>query len=259
MKKLIASVILFIAVTFCSAQEISIASYNMMRLGYGTKDYATLASVVDDFDLVGAIEVMRPAGMESVLQKLPESWSYVISDRAVGTLSYREYYGFFYNDRIEVIRILGFYPNTGFIRPPFGVQFRVKETGFVFNLVIAHIIYGDNVSQRIAEIIHLGNVYTYFEMLTGDQSKTIIAGDFNEETLSDFSPLTSLGLSEMTSVGKTTLGQRAPANDYDHIFVSALLVSRIVKSDVWYWTTDWSTRKTVSDHFPVYCILEVGQ
>ncbi len=260
MKKLMSIAILFIAVVFCSAQEISIASYNMMRLGYGTKDYVALASVVDDFDVVGAIEVMRQTGMEKTLQQLPENWSYVIADYPVGDKSYKEYYGFFYNVKIEVVRVLGYYPDAenAFMRPPFAVQFRVKETGFIFNLVLAHIVYGDSSKVRIAEIQNLGKVYQYFEMLTGDQSRTIIAGDFNEESISNFRSLIDMGVSEMTSVGKTTLGLRSSVNDYDHIFVSSLLVYRIVKSDVWYWTTDWSTRKTVSDHFPVYCILNVG-
>lgn len=257
MKKLIASLTLFIAVAICSAQEVSIASYNMYRLGHGTKDYALLASVVDDFDLVGAIEVMNEKGMIEVTARLPEGWTYAISPYAVGTKAYKEYFGFFYNSStVGLVRHLGYYQGEGFMRPPYGIQF--ISNGFSFNLVIAHIVFGDNKSDRIAEIMNLGKVYAYFEGMTDNRGMTIIAGDFNEESIKNFSRLLDIGVSEMTSVGKTTFGKTELGNDYDHIFISSILVPRIVKSDVWYWTTDWSTRKTVSDHFPVYCIMKTN-
>lgn len=261
MKRLVASVIMFFAVTVAFADSIRIASYNMMRLGNGTKDYATLALVVDDFNIVGAIEVMKPKGMEAVKKLLPEGWSYVISEYPVGDKSYKEYYGFFFDDKVEVVRVLGFYPDeeNSFMRPPFAVQFRVKSTGFVFNVALSHIIYGDSPKVRIAEILNLGKVYSYFEAMTESRGITIIAGDFNEESLAPFKALLDLGMAELGTVKKSTLGSRGAANDYDHMFASTTLLPRITESDVYYWTVDWSTRKTVSDHFPVYCVLEVDQ
>jgi len=258
MKRFVASVVMFFAIALAFAEDIRIASYNMMRLGNGTKDYTTLASVVDDFDVVGAIEVMNPKGMALLAEKLPANWSYVVADHAVGDKSYKEYYGFFYDDKVEVVQVLGYYSDerNAFMRPPFAVQFRVKSTGFVFNLVIAHIIYGDSPKVRLAEINHLGEVYSYFEGLTGNQGITLIAGDFNEESLAAFKSLINFGMSELGTVKKSTLGKTGAANDYDHMFASKNLIPMIVESDVYYWTSDWSTRKTVSDHFPVYCVLE---
>lgn len=260
MKRLIASVVLFFAVAMAWSDDLRIASYNMMRLGNGTKDYTMLASVVDDFDVVGAIEVMNKRGMDLVRDKLPAGWSHVVSDVSVGDKSYKEFFGFFYNDKVEVVSVLGFYPDeeNAFMRPPFGVQFRVKETGFTFNLVLAHIVYGDNPKVRLAEINHLGKAYEYFERLTANLGMTIIAGDFNMESLSAFKSLVDLGVVELGTVKKSTLGKTGAANDYDHMFASKALIPRVKESDVYYWTVDWSTRKTVSDHFPVYCVISVS-
>jgi len=250
-----AMVLLSIAVF---AQSLSVASYNMLRLGDGTKDYQTLAKVISHFDVCGAIEVMNKDGMDKTLAVLPPNWKYTISDSAVGEKTYREFYGFFYDDSVELVKTLGFYPDTGkkFARPPYGVQFRVKSTGFTFNLVIVHIVYGDTRAGRLTEISHMGEAYQYFEQLSGNTGSTIIAGDFNEESMKSFSSLNTAGTSDAEPVKNTTIGAKGAANDYDHCFVSSALKARVKTADVYYWTSDWNTRKTVSDHFPVFVILD---
>lgn len=235
---------------------ISVASYNMLRLGANKKDYVTLAAVIKNFDVVGAIEVMKEDGMKAVMPNLP-GWSYAISEHSVGTKIYKEFYGFFYNDRIELVKLLGFYPGEGFMRAPYGAQFKVKDSDFTFNLIIAHIVFGDSAKDRIAEINNLGKVYEYFESITGNKQITMIAGDFNFENIAEFDELIDMGSTEISPVKKSTLGEKGPVSDYDHMFVSNNLKQYIVESDVLYWTDDWQgTRKTVSDHFPVYVKLK---
>lgn len=256
--KRVITIIFLFSLSFCFAQELLVASYNMMRLGHGTKDYPTIASVVDDFDIVGAIEVMTPEGMERVKEYLPSTWSYVVSEKAVGLKAYKEYFGFFYNtDTVEIVKVLGFYPNIQkeFMRPPFAVQIKAKKGSAIFSIALAHIIYGDKSADRVREVSALNKVYTYFDNATGKTGSIIIAGDFNLESMKNFSALKALGVSELTSVKKTTLGQKSLSNDYDHIFIGKTLASKIIEADVYYWTSNWDTRKTVSDHFPVYCII----
>ena len=236
-------------------QEVSVASYNMLRLGHNNgKDYKTLASVINNFDLVGAIEVMNQKGMDLTVAELGSNWSYIISERSVGSSSYKEFFGFFYNDRIELIKTLGFYVGDArFERPPYGARFKVKDSDFEFNLIIAHTVFGDSVAERIAETNNFGLVYAYFESLTGNQHSTIIAGDFNLETIAEFNELIDMGVSEIATVGKSTIGVNGPVSDYDHMFISEQLREKIIESNVLYWTSDWiTTKKTVSDHFPVY-------
>lgn len=236
-------------------QEISVASYNMLRLGYNNgKNYKMLANVINNFDLVGAIEVMNQKGMELTLQELGPNWSYIISEKSVGSSSYKEFFGFFYNNKIELVKVLGFYEGEAkFERPPYGARFRVKNSDFEFNLIIVHTVFGNSILERITETNNFGLVYTYFESLTGNQHSTIIAGDFNLENISEFDELIDMGVSEITSVKKSTIGVNGPVSDYDHIFISEQLKEKVIESDVLYWTSDWiTTKKTVSDHFPVY-------
>jgi endonuclease/exonuclease/phosphatase family metal-dependent hydrolase len=240
-----------------ASQEIRIASYNMDRLGEGKKDYVTLARVIANFDVVAALEVMNEAGMERVHRSLGKAWTYAIGEKSSGSKAYREYAGFFWDDKVELVKLLGAYPaRKEFFRAPLGARFRVKASGFTFTLVACHIVYGKSAKARDLEINRLGKVYRYFEGLTGNAGTTIIAGDFNEERMADFASLVDLGDEDVLPVKGTTLGMRGPGKGYDHLFVSARLKPRVTKADVFYWTDDFAgTRRTVSDHFPVYCVM----
>jgi deoxyribonuclease-1-like protein len=254
------AVVLFLSCLALQAQELRVASYNMERLGQNRKDYAALARVVSRFDLVAAEEVMNPAGMARLMEKLGEGWSDFMSPEGEGSRRYQEHYGFFYNESVELVTVLGEFPGRTFFRPPFGARFRVKATGFSFTLVACHVIYGRDEAARAAEISHLGEVYRWFEEKTGGRGSTVIAGDFNDERASDFSSLSSLGDRDVLPGTGTTIGKHGPDHDYDHIFVPPGLLSRVKAADVDYWTTDYSrSRRLVSDHFPVYAVLTVAQ
>lgn len=221
-------IVLFLSATSAWSLDLKVASHNMERLGQNHKDYPALAKVVSSFDVVAAEEVMNKRGMGRVAEQLPAGWSYLISRTSEGSKHYREYYGFFYDSRVEVVKVLGEYPNTHqFFRPPYGVRFRVKATGF--------------------------------ESQTGNSGSTIIAGDFNEESLGDFSSLIDLGEHEVIPVKGSTTGKRGPDHGYDHMFVGPAIAPLVQSADVDYWTSEfkWS-RKNVSDHFPVYMVLKIA-
>jgi len=244
-----------------NAQELRVASYNMERLGQGHKDYAALAAVIARYDVVAAEEVMNAKGPSDVMARLGRGWSDFVSAPGEGSKGYQEHFGFFYDDKIELSRDLGEYPAPReFFRPPYAVQFRVKSTGFTFNLVACHIVYGRSEKERVAEISHLEEVFAYFDGLTENKGLTIIAGDFNEDKSAAFASLTENGNRDAIPPEGTTMGARGPAHFYDHIFIPRNLLSRIEKGDVDYWTSDFAgSRANESDHFPVYVILDVKE
>ena len=244
------------------AQELRIASYNMERLGQDRKDYGALARVVAGFDLVAAEEVMNGQGMASILALLGPGWSDAMSDTGEGSSRYQEHFGFFYSSsRVALVQKLGEFPRVSeFFRPPFGAQFRSRDSGLLFNLVACHIVYGKSERRRVAEISHLGEVYRYFEGMTGNHAVTMIVGDFNEERSETFGSLAALDDREVIPPQATTIGPRGPAHAYDHMFLPPGLLPLEVRAGVDYWTTDYGrVRKLVSDHFPVYVVLRTGK
>ncbi len=244
-----------------SAQILRVASYNLDGLGDQRKDYLTLAKVINNFDVVVAEDVMSAGGLEKVLSLLADGWEAAVSEKDQRSAKSKELFGFFYNDRVELYKLLGAYQGVGqFSRPPFGANFKVKGSPFSFNLVACHIDSENGERARAAEIDRLGDVYRYFEKLTGNRGMTIMAGDFGEDRIPSFRSLLALGGQQVLPRKATTMGKNGLDRDYDHIFVSPALRPRIAKADVLYWTNDFEgTRDTVSNHFPVYLVLKAGR
>lgn len=252
--------VLLVIPAFLPAQVLRIASYNVDGLGDQHKDYVTLAKVINNFDVVAAEDVMSAGGLEKVLTALADGWEAAISEKDRQSARSQEFFGFFYNDRVELYKLLGAYPGEGlFSRPPYGANFRVKGSPFSFNLIACHIDSEKGAQARKAEIDRLGEVYTFFEKMTGNRGITIMAGDFAEECIPSFRSLIALGGQQVVPSKATTLGKNGPDREYDHIFVSPALRPRVAGADVLYWTRDFEgTRSTVSTHFPVYLVLKAG-
>jgi len=246
---------------FLSAQVVRIASYNVAGLGGPRKDYMTLAKVINNFDVVAAEDVKSAGGLEKVLSLLADGWEAAISDNEQESAKYSEFFGFFYNERVQLYRMLGPYPGDAlFSRPPYGANFKVKGTSFSFNLIACHIDSSKGARAREAEIDRLGAVYKYFEKLTGNHGITIMAGDFGEERMRAFHALTDEGGEQVLPLKATAMESSGVERNDDHIFVSPGLRPRVEKADVLYWTRDWGgSRSTVSDHFPVYLVLKAGR
>lgn len=199
--------------------------------------------------------------MSDVLERLGPGWSDAMSDVGEGSRRYQEYFGFFFDAKVALVKKLGEFSRSGeFFRPPYGAQFKAVDSELLFNLVACHIIYGKSEGERLAEIRHLGEVYQYFEGLTGNRGITVIVGDFNEDKSEAFQSLAALQDQEVIPQQATTMGARGPAHAYDHMFLPPGLRSMEVSAGVDYWTTDYAgSRKMVSDHFPVYLVLKTGR
>ena len=147
MKKLAILILLLVSASLFAA-NIKVATFNMDRLGEGQKNYSMLSKIIQNFDLVGCIEIMTPGSMASIAKLLPSNWKYFISEEPVGSINNKEYCGYFWNnDKIQIIRPLGYYDNSydEFIRPPYAAVFQSGK--FDFTLVLDQIVFSTNDSK----------------------------------------------------------------------------------------------------------------
>ncbi len=150
-----------------SGQRVRIAEMNMRSLGAPQRLYTTFSATVAGFDLVAA-EGLRDAGvMEKVLSGMDDGWEAAVSRSG--------YFGFIYNDRIQMVKDLGSYRGKGeFLRTPYAAQFRLVGTRFAMNLVLCHIETNNDPKLRMAEMARLADVYHYYENLTGNRGITLL-------------------------------------------------------------------------------------
>ena len=148
-------------------QRVRIGNMSMSSLGGPQRLYTIVSAAVARFDLVAA-EGLRDVGiMEKVLSGMDEGWEAAVSRRG--------YFGFIYNDRIEMVKDLGIYPGRDeFVHTPYAAQFRLAGTRFSMNLVLCHVETGKDGKPNPAEISHLADVYRYFEKLTGHRGITLL-------------------------------------------------------------------------------------
>ena len=107
-----------------SGQRVRIADMSMSSLGAPQRLYSTFSAAVARFDVVAA-EGLRDAGiMEKVLAGMDDDWEAAVSRSG--------YFGFIYNDRIQMVKDLGTYPGKGeFLHTPYAAQFRLAGTRFL--------------------------------------------------------------------------------------------------------------------------------
>ena len=162
------------AVRLLPGQRVRIGDMSMSSLGAPQRLYLTFQTAVARFDVTAA-EGLRDAGiMEKVLAGMDDSWEAAVSRSG--------YFGFIYNDRIQMVQDLGTYPEKGeFLHTPYAAQFRRAGTRFLVNLVLCHIEVDKDRSSRAAAIDRLARVHRYFESLTGNRGITLLlVGGLND-------------------------------------------------------------------------------
>ena len=240
-----------------------VATFNTLHLGWNNnKDFVKLASIINNFDLVALEEVMSEDGLVELTNNLnnvsDKNWNYHISDKKVGRSSYKEYYGFVYNENVEFLESEGFYPDTNDIyeRDPYAASFKVNNFDFTF--VTLHSIYGDSKSERQMEASHLDDVYVYYQNMNKNENDIFIGGDFNLSAVDQAFDLVNLDEIDfaLKPIKKTTVGLYNLASAYDNIWYSKY-TTEILETEVYDFTNnDYETiRKFVSDHLPVYMLL----
>ena len=247
------------------AENITIASFNVLRLGDNSKDYETTAKVISKFDLIGLEEVMNEKGLKKLKAKLESNtkikWDYIISEKPVGSKDYKEYYAFIYKkDKFQVATSLNVFEESNkdmFIREPFAAKF--KSNNFDFIYIICHSIFGDNEKNRILEASNYSKVYSYYSDIMPDEDDIIIAGDFNlpSNDMAFQSLIEHHNLSYIINPHwfKTTLSDRGLASSYDNIFINR---ERTLEYTGRYGVYNYTknnykiVRKWISDHLPIF-------
>ena len=266
MKRFILSISILISISFqLFPENITIASFNTLRLGNNVKDYRTLSKIVSKFDLIGLEEVMNEKGLKklrAVLNSTTKSeWEYIISEKAGGSKGYKEYYAFIYKkEKFQYVKSLQNFKEINqnmFIREPFAARF--KSNNFDFIYIICHSIFGETEKNRIIEASSYEKVYSYYSNLLPEEDDIIIAGDFNlpARDLAFQSLLNNNNLSYVIDPYwfKTTLSDKGLSSSYDNIFINKeKLLEYTGRYGVYNYTKKnyKVLRKWVSDHLPVF-------
>lgn len=243
-----------------------VVSWNLRRLGHGTKRMDLVARLLAGQDVAVLQEVMSPAGVRQLLAYLP-GWAAVVSPRAVGRAGYAEHYAVLYRrDRVSLLRSFTVAdPSDEFAREPFVVCLR--EGAFDFCLLTIHVVFGRTVGPRNAEVEALAPLVEQLMRATRERD-WIIAGDFNRPARADcWSPLAAHGWTMTTEARRvaTSLSARGYQNDYDHLLINPRytrewtrqadrldVVSRVCGGDF-----AWCVAH-VSDHAPIYAAFRLG-
>jgi len=222
---LIGTVALFIFV-FPSAtfgQRIRIADMSMGPLGASQRGYSVFSAAVARFDVVAADDLKNAGHMEKVLAGMDEGWEAAVSKDG--------FFGFLYNDRVQMVKELGTYPGKGeFVRTPYGAQFRLAGTRFSLNLVLCHIESSMGQKPKAAEGASLAAVYRYFENQTGNHGITLLfAGGLGDEHEQASRSLVARG--DVMAL-RTNLPRTERRDEGGRMFASTALRSRIEESGI---------------------------
>ena len=245
-----------------------IASFNVLHLGWDNdKDYETLANIINQYDLVALDEVMKEEGIIELTNTLnsisDKNWNYHISGEKVGRSSYKEYYGYVYNENVEFIKSNGFFSdiNDLYERDPYASTFKINNFDFTF--VSLHSIFGDNKLERQLEASYLDNVYYYYQSMDKMENDIFIGGDFNLPADDKHFDLTQMDGIEygIKPIQKTTIGMSNLASAYDNIFYSEYTKPVILGSGVYDFTNNQfkTVRESISDHLLIYLEIDTSK
>ena len=199
---------------------IALGSWNLRRLGHGTKRLDLAARLIASHDVVALQEVMSPAGVRALLEHLP-GWDAAISPAPVGRAGYAEHYAVLY--RRDAATVTESFtvddPDDRFTREPFVACLRAGA--FDFCVLTIHVVFGGRVGPRDAEIAALGPLLDALAKRTGEHDWLVI-GDFNRPArAASFAALAGRGFHMATGerVLPTSLGRGGYKNDYDHLLL----------------------------------------
>ncbi len=242
-----------------AASEIKLATWNIRILSTGSRDDAELtkiAEIIKRYDLV-AIQETRDTTVLNRLKNMLPGYTYIASDPVESSV--KEIYTYFYKDGlISVIGTPYIYveDNNEFLREPYIACF--KAGNFDFTLINIHVIYGDSVSDRRAEVSLLDNVISQVQKVNSGEKDIILLGDFNLES-DDFAWQITTHQALVDPSNKTTI---TDTSSYDNIWINTAMnveydeVYEIYRFDELTFSNDDDVASlAVSDHRPVAIVL----
>jgi endonuclease/exonuclease/phosphatase family metal-dependent hydrolase len=269
-------VFIFIVVAFSAphavqADDIRIASWNIKHLGWNNdKNFEALGYIGAHFDLIAVQEVMKEDGVRELEKALEyasdEPWG-VISSHLIGRGSYKEMYSFVYREsRVRYLdgAVVYLDATDRYAREPFAARFASADGSVRFVAATVHILYGDSQADRIPEIRALDGLWGWLEEVFPEDDNLLLMGDFNlppshpawQELRDDAVPVITDGATTLSTIDGRY------ANLYDLIWVSRdhsmrLLGKGIDKFPQRLGMTHETARDEVSDHVPVYLVVDV--
>lgn len=259
-------------------KKLRIGSFNVLRLGHGSKDMKRLTKIVikANFDLFAAIEVMNKPVAYDLLKRLKKrssaEWDLVLSKTSSGESSYKEYFAVYYKKSLfapdqsdsaycslknyakERLQN-GCYAldrNKRFYRDPYITHFKVN--GKKLTILAVHIFYGSkslaHINKRKREVTQLRKIARRIKRKT--RSNVIILGDFNlpKKVLRNTFHRSNVLVSKPTTIWDSVYDNIIFANNRQFYLVPGSV--RVVR--------DYNKRsknarklylKKVSDHLPV--------
>ena len=253
-----------------------LAAWNIRILSDRSRDDTELhqiAQTLVDYDFV-AISELRDEKVLKRLQKiLSESgaeYGYLISD-PIGRQGspHRERYAFlYYKGLVSVVQDGAFYPDAAdgkddFVRDPYWASFRAGK--FDFSVIVVHVVWGDTVAGRRAEVMELAEVYEYVQQANGVEDDVLLVGDFNRNPIDAEAYSNIMAIPSMTRLFE--FPRKSHIRDsslYDNIFFQSQYVTEYLGSygidkfdETDFGNDDKAANLAVSDHRPVWAVFRI--
>jgi endonuclease/exonuclease/phosphatase family metal-dependent hydrolase len=243
---------------------LKLASWNIriFSKSRNDKELQEICKNLINYDFTAIIELRDEEILkrtENTLAGMGRNYDYQISNE-VGR-GVKERYAFLYDKaKVALVTPGKIYSDKGdnFIREPYYASFRSGK--FDFTIIATHIVWGDKISERRAEIQKLAEVYKKIQNDDPSEQDVILVGDFNSEPDDEkaFSRLRSIP----SMVNLFDLPQKTvifDSNLYDNIWFQSKYVKEyngqkgINKFDETdFGNNDKKASLAVSDHRPVW-------
>jgi endonuclease/exonuclease/phosphatase family metal-dependent hydrolase len=222
-----------------------------------------------NYDIIALLEVRDEEILrrtEKMLSTMGRDYDFQVSNE-IGR-GVKERYAFLYDQaKVAVVKQGQAFPdkNDYFMREPYFATFR--SGNFDFTLIAVHIIWGDKVSERRAEIQKLAEVYEEIKNSDPREKDVILVGDFNREPNDDkaFSGLRNIP--SMTNLFNLPLKSVIyDSNLYDNIWFQKDNVKEFTGDkgidkfdEIQFANNDKKASLAISDHRPVWAVFDTSR
>ena len=255
--------------------DLRLAAWNIRIMSHKSRSDAELieiARTLADYDFIAIVELRDEIVLkrtQKILSQMGKMYDYQFSP-AVGR-GVKERCAFLYKkERVSVIRPGELYPDTAdgkddFIRDPYWATFRAGE--FDFSVIAVHVIWGERVAQRKAEVKALADVYKYVQAANGAEEDVLLLGDFNRNPNDADAYSRIMTIPSMTRLFQ--FPQKSHIKDsslYDNIFFQTDAVTEYLGrcgidkfDETDFGNDDKAANLAISDHRPVWAVFSTSR
>ena len=252
---------------------LKLAAWNIRIFSDNSRNDAELQKIAQtliDYDFIAISELRDEVVLkrtQRILLQMGKMYDYQFSP-AIGR-GVKERYAFLYReDLVSVVKQGELYPDAvdgkdDFSRDPYWATFRAGA--FDFSVIVVHVIWGDTVGPRKAEVRALADVYRYVQEANGTEEDVLLVGDFNRDPNDTEAYSRIMAIPSMVRLFE--LPQKSHVRDsslYDNIFFQSdyvteyLGTSGIDKFDETdFGNDDQAANLAVSDHRPVWAVFGI--